>query len=108
VKVAAAVIGLVVFGWAVTVAADSRHETVEPTIVTQVKTVVVEVQVEVEPEASFVDSLVDWDEVGRQDECLWRFMREHELELTFEMVWAAGEVTDALGGACFVMGEDDE
>jgi len=35
-------------------------------------------------------------------------MVEQQLELTFEMVWAAGEVTDALGGACFVIGEDDE
>ena len=108
-KVAAVSLALVVFGWALVVSANSRHEALEPVVVTRVERV--EVVVETEPEdvaTPFADGLVDWDEVERQDACLWRFIQEHELELTFEMVWAAGEVTDALGGPCKVIGEDDE
>ena len=106
VKVAATVGGLVLFGWALVAAADSRHEALEPVVVTQVHRV--EVLVEVEPDTPFADSLVDWPEVERQEACLLRFIQEQGLELSFEMVWAAGQVTDALGGACRVMGEDDE
>lgn len=68
-------------------------------------------EVEVVPERSetpLLDSLVDWDEVDRQTDCLWVFLQESGVELTLESVWAAGEWTDALGGACAVIGEDDE
>ena len=72
-----------------------------------VRTVVVEVEVEPEPVATpIADSLVDWDEQERQSDCLWTFMQDSELELSLEMVWAAGEVADALGGACYLIGED--
>jgi hypothetical protein len=94
----------VAFGWALVFAEQSRQPPApEPEVV------VVTVEVEPEPvETPFADSLIDWDEVARQEDCLWRFMQDHNLELTFDMVWAASEVTDALGGACFVIGEDDE
>jgi hypothetical protein len=108
-RLAGAVVGLTVFGWALVASADARHQTAEPKIVTEVHTV--EVLVEVEPEPVFtpvLDDMIDWAEVDRQDDCLWRFMREHELQLTFEMVWAVGEVADVLGGACLLMGEDNE
>lgn len=104
-KVAGAVLALTLFGWALVASADSRHEAVVPEV--QVVVVEREVMVEVEP-PSTVDDEIDWVEVDRQTACLWTFMVEQDLELTFEMVWAAGEVTDALGGACFVIGEDDE
>ena len=108
-KVAAGAVALTVFGWALVAAADARHEALEPVIVTQVHRVEVEVEVAaVEVETPFADALVDWAEVERQDDCLWRFIVEQGLELTFEMVWAAGQVTDALGGPCFLIGEDDE
>jgi len=106
VKPAAAVVGLILFGWALVAAAESRHDALEPVVVTEVQRV--EVLVEVERDTPFADSLVDWVEVERQEACLWRFIQEQGLELSFEMVWAAGQVTDALGGACRVMGEDDE
>ena len=104
-KVAGAVLALTLFGWALVASADSRHEAVVPEV--QVVVVEREVMVEVEPPSTENDE-IDWVEVDRQTECLWTFMVEQDLELTFEMVWAAGEVTDALGGACFVIGEDDE
>ena len=108
-KVAATVGVLVLFGWALVAAADSRHEALEPVVLTEVQRVEVLVEVEPEPvDTPFADALVDWAEVERQDACLWRFIQEQGLELTFEMVWAAGQVTDALGGPCKVMGEDDE
>ena len=54
------------------------------------------------------DSLIDWDEQERQNLCLWTFLQESGVELTFENVIAAGDWTDALGGACAVIGEYDE
>jgi hypothetical protein len=102
----AVTVGLVAFGWALVTSAESR----QPDRDVQVVVVEREVIVEVEPElvdTPFADSLIDWDEVARQDDCLWRFMQDHNLEVTFDMVWAASEVTDALGGACFVIGEDE-
>jgi hypothetical protein len=105
VRLAAVTVGLVAFGWALVAAAESRQPDPDVQVVIVEREVVV--KVEPEPVTPFADSLVDWDEVARQDDCLWRFMQDHNLELTFDMVWAANEVTDALGGACFVIGEDD-
>lgn len=60
-------------------------------------------------ETPIVDSLVDWDEVDRQNECLWVFLQDHfGYDLTLDRVLAAGYWTDALGGACLVIGEDNE
>ena len=81
----------------------------EPETLTQVvvRPFPVEVEVEPEPEPTpIADSLIDWDEQERQNLCLWTFLQESGVELTFENVIAAGDWTDALGGACAVIGED--
>ncbi|HEY7824183.1 MAG TPA: hypothetical protein VIG24_15180 [Acidimicrobiia bacterium] len=103
-RLIAAVIALIVFGWALLAAAESR---VEPVTVSQPDVIVRTVVVEPETVTPFADSLIDWDEQERQSDCLWTFMQDSELELTLEMVWAAGEVADALGGACYLIGEDE-
>ena len=60
-----------------------------------------------EPEPTpIADSRIDWVEQERQNACLWEFLQASGVELTLESVWAAGEWTDALGGACAVIGED--
>ena len=100
-----AVIGLVVFSWALLASAESREE---PVIVSQPDVIIRTVVVEPKTVTPFADSLIDLDEQERQSDCLWTFMQDSELELTLEMVWAAGEVADALGGACYLIGEDDE
>jgi hypothetical protein len=105
VRLFGAVIGLVLFGWALLAAAESR---IEPVTVPQPQVIIRTVEVTPETETPFADSLIDWDEQERQSDCLWTFMQDSELELTLEMVWAAGEVADALGGACYLIGEDDE
>lgn len=55
-----------------------------------------------------LDSITDVDEAERQGECLWVWMRDQQVELTLESVLAAGYWTDTLGGACYLIGEDDE
>ena len=105
VRLFGAVIGLVVFSWALLASAESREE---PVIVSQPDVIIRTVEVTPETVTPFADSLIDWDEQDRQSDCLWTFMQDSELELTLEMVWAAGEVADALGGACYLIGEDDE
>ena len=104
-RLIAAVIVLIVFGWALLAAAESRVEPV--TVVSQPDVIVRTVEVEPETVTPFADSLIDWDEQERQSDCLWTFMQDSELELSLEMVWAAGEVADALGGACYLIGEDE-
>jgi hypothetical protein len=91
------VVGLA-FGW---------HATVHQELVTEVRTVpAIMPAMAGEPAPNpDVDLLIDWDEVDRQTECLWRFLQQAEVELTLQSVLAAGEWTDALGGACHVMGE---
>jgi len=103
-RLVGAVIGLVLFGWALLAAAESRQE---PVTVSQPDVIVRTVVVEPETVTPFADSLIDWDEQERQSDCLWTFMKDSELELSLEMVWAAGEVADALGGACYLIGEDE-
>jgi hypothetical protein len=114
VKPVAVVIGLAVFGWALVTAADARHEAKPTQVAYQVVTVGAEQQGSeweraLEVETPLVDELVDWDEVDRQTECLWVFLTDHfGNDLTMDRVLAAGAWTDALGGACLVIGEDDE
>ena len=103
-RLVGAVVGMVVFGWALLAAAESRQE---PVTVSQPDVIVRTVVVEPETVTPFADSLIDWDEQERQSDCLWTFMKDSELELSLEMVWAAGEVADALGGACYLIGEDE-
>jgi hypothetical protein len=78
-----------------------RTETVRETFV---QTVTVEVDV---PEPWSPPGF-DVDEAERQGVCLWEWMRAEGLEMTLEMVWAAGEVTDIAGGACYLIGVDGE
>ena len=63
-------------------------------------------------ETPVIDALMDegWEaEMDRQSDCLYQFIREHVLnDITLEVVFAAGYWTDALGGACLVIGEDSE
>jgi hypothetical protein len=110
VKPVAVVAGLVAFGWALVSAADARHEAKPPVYETVV--------VEADGRSDFwkaqdvptpiADALVDWDEVDRQTDCLWEFLSQSGVEITLEVVLAAGTWTDALGGACLVIGDDDE
>jgi hypothetical protein len=110
VRLLAAVAGCLVFGWATVTAANLRHEA---------KPVVVETWVVVEPAVSeleraravptpYADSLLDMVEVERQADCLWEFLYAAQVEITLEVVLAAGTWTDALGGPCLVIGEDNE
>ena len=105
-RLAASVLLLTLFGWALVAATESRFEELEPEIVTHVRTLTVEVPVQVD--TPIADGLLDWVEVERQEQCLWEFIQASGFELTLELVWAAGLVTDALGGACLVIGEDAE
>ena len=106
----AAVVALSVFGWALVTAADARHEAKPVEVAYQVVPAAsqsswAEAQ---EWETPVIDELVDWDEVERQTDCLWEFLQASGVEITLQTVLAAGAWTDALGGACLVIGEDDE
>ena len=59
-------------------------------------------------ETPYADSLTDVDEAERQGACLWEWMRQQGVEFTLDSVMAAGYWTDELGGACHLIGEDDE
>jgi hypothetical protein len=108
VKPVAVTVGLMVFGWALVAAAESRMVLPDPEVVTRVEIVTVEAEVPEPVETPYADSLVDWDEHDRQEQCLWRLLQDSGVELTFEVVMAAGVWTDALGGACLVIGDDGE
>ena len=53
-----------------------------------------------------IDSLIDWDEQDRQNDCLWFYLKQLGWEITFENVILAGSWADANGGACLLIGED--
>jgi hypothetical protein len=61
-----------------------------------------------ETETPIADSQIDVDEAERQGECLWHWMEQQGVEFTLNSVLAAGYWTDELGGACHLIGEDDE
>jgi hypothetical protein len=102
-KIIAATLGLIAYGWAATYAAETRNESGATYY-----DIIVRSAPAVEAATPIADSLVDWDEHERQTECLWKFLGAHGVELTLQTVLAAGDWTDALGGACQVIGEDDE
>jgi len=81
----------------------------DSTVVTNYETVVREVDRYQEwVDTPILDSLVDWDEIDRQTDCLWEFLQAHVgYDITLDAVLAAGYWTDILGGACRVIGEDD-
>ena len=97
-----------VWSWALVVAADARHE-VRPE---NVRVVTVEERVSVydDPEPTpLADALVDWEALERDTDCLWVILQEQfGHEITMERVTAAALWTHELGGACAVIGEDDE
>lgn len=105
-KKVAAVAGLLVWSWALVVTADARHEA-KPE---NVRVVTVEVEAVREPEPTpIADALVDWDEHYRQTDCLWVILQaEFGYDITMERVTAAALWTHELGGACYLIGEDDE
>jgi hypothetical protein len=78
------------------------------TVETNTQLVVRQVAVQTEVETPYADSFIDWDEQDRQNDCLWEFLQASGVDLTLQSVLAAGEWTDALGGACAAIGEDDE
>jgi hypothetical protein len=108
VRLGVAVVVLVAFGWALVTAADARHEAKPTEVAFQVLTVGSPLTVEDDGETPIADALVDWDRVDFETDCLWDLLVGSGVELTFENVWAAGVWTDALGGACQMIGEDDE
>jgi hypothetical protein len=111
--VVAQLLGLLAFSWALVTAADARNDAKPETVAYRV----VAIPEETEPspwekalavETPLSDALVDFDELERQTDCLWEYLKASGVEITLEIVLAAGTWTDALGGACFVIGEDDE
>ena len=100
------VLAVCAFGWALVVSAESRQETPSTIVVTRVE------RFEALPETvvptPIADAAVDWEQVERDEQCLWELLQMHEVEITFEIVWAAGVWADALGGPCLMIGEDDE
>ena len=80
-------------------------------VVTEYETIVREMEYQPEwAETPILDSLVkDFDEIDRQSDCLFEYLRSHVgYDITLERVIAAGLWTDSLGGACLVIGVDDE
>ena len=79
-------------------------------VVTEYETIVREVEYQPKwVETPILDSLVDWDEVERQSDCLFEYLRSYVgYDITLERVLAAGDWTDSLGGACLVIGVDNE
>jgi hypothetical protein len=104
----AVTVALIGFGWAVVTAADARHEQVRPEVMTEVffNTVLVEPEDDY-ADTPYADSLVDWVEHDRQTDCLWSMLQESGVDLTLEVVLAAGTWSDALGGACLMIGENE-
>ena len=109
------IIALCVFGWALVASAEARHE-ILPSSHEALPTEVVDApqMVEVTPEppawvdTPIADAHIDWDQMDADNECLWELLEREQVELTFEIVWAAGVWADALGGPCLMIGEDDE
>ncbi len=85
-----------------------------PVIVTHYETVVrYETVVKEEPrpeqvDTPIADSLVDWDSFDLENECLWAFLLLQEIELTMNNIVTTGDWADMNGGACALMGGDDE
>lgn len=92
-------------GWVVA-AWQASQPCPEPEVLVQLVTRPASIEVPVE--TPIADALIDFEEQDRQNDCLWDFLQAHETELTFEAVVAAGEWTDVNGGACAMIGEDDE
>jgi len=88
------------------------HPTGETIYITEtiVRTVEVEREREPWPEPEQPDHMTDdeWAEFERQSECLWNLMRERGMEITLETVTAADVWAEHNGGACHLLGDNDE
>lgn len=89
--------------------------TVHPVVqqVTVYETVVREVQVDLTPAPTpIIDSLItpeQWEAMEAESLCLYDFLVAHfGWDITLDRVLAGGAWTDELGGACAVIGDDDE
>jgi len=88
---------------------------IEPKTTVQVVERVVEVPATWEDHAAVetpvIDSLLtdeEFEEIERQSDCLFDWLQEQVgWDITLERVFAAGDWTNALGGACYVMGVDE-
>ena len=109
-----AVVGLIGWSWALVASADARHAA--NLEATRYEVIVREVRPSWDDalawETPLIDSMFtddDWTEMDRQSDCLFEFLKdEFGHEITMNRVLAAGYWTDELGGACAVIGEDDE
>lgn len=102
------IIALCVFGWGLVASAEARYETPPTKVVTRYQIIEVTPEPAAWVETPIADARVNWTKVARDDECLWQLLQRHQVEITFEIVWAAGVWADALGGPCMMIGEDDE
>jgi hypothetical protein len=70
----------------------------------------VEVQAEREPFEPRPEGLTDaeWSQYERQAGCQWTLMRDRDMPITFENVVAVDIWAEHHGGACAMIGEDDE
>lgn len=105
-RLAAIVLGLVAYGWVLVGASESRWVTPEPLVVTEFRTVPVAAELPFVVEVA--DGPLHWDEVDLESDCLWLLLQRDGVEVTFENVWAVGVWADLNGGACHLIGEDDE
>jgi len=70
-------------------------------------------EVEVQPEwveTPIIDSMItdeEWVEIERQSLCLYDYLKVHDIDITLENVLTVGDYTDIMGGACYLIGEDD-
>ena len=82
-----------------------------PYYLTRYETVIREVEVQPEwVETPIIDSLItdeEWVEIERQGLCLYNYLKIHNIDITLENVLTVGDYTDIMGGACYLIGEDD-
>ncbi|HEY7825038.1 MAG TPA: hypothetical protein VIG24_19515 [Acidimicrobiia bacterium] len=82
----------------------------DPVVVYETVVRTVEVERSAVPDPVQPDYMTDaeWAEFERQSECLWRLMRDRDMPITYENVVAADVWAEHNGGACLLIGEDDE
>jgi len=56
----------------------------------------------------YADSLVDWDRQALEEECLWRLLQDGGWDITYETVVTLSDWAALNGGACQMIGEDDD
>ena len=81
---------------------EVEPEVIYETVVRQ-ETVEVEVEPEPEPEPERPVGYVDFDEMARQDRCLFDLMQDEGYAITLPNIIRAGEWADANGGACALL-----